>query len=60
LKPHADAALAGNLGALAQPLRVALCGSTVSPPIFDTLSILGRTSSLARIDRCLAQSAAVA
>jgi len=60
LKPHADASLGGNLGALAQPLRVALCGSTVSPPIFDTLSILGRTSSLARIDRCLAQSAAVA
>jgi hypothetical protein len=25
----------------------------VSPPIFDTLAILGRESSLARIDRAL-------
>jgi hypothetical protein len=26
----------------------------VSPPIFDTLAILGKTSSLARIRRCVA------
>ncbi len=54
LKPHADRCAGGNLGAVAQPLRVALCGSTVSPPIFDTLAILGKKSSLTRIDRCLA------
>ena len=60
LKPHAESAVGGSLGSLAQPLRVALCGSTVSPPIFDTLAILGRESSLARIDRCLAQSGVVA
>jgi hypothetical protein len=30
-------------------------GGTVSPPIFDTLAILGRQSSLARIDRAVGQ-----
>jgi hypothetical protein len=29
-------------------------GGTVSPPIFDTLAILGKDSTLGRIDRCLA------
>ena len=42
-----------KMGDLAQPLRVAVSGSTVSPPIFETLAILGRDSTLARIDRCL-------
>jgi glutamyl-tRNA synthetase len=37
------------LGKLAQPLRAALTGSTVSPPIFDVMAILGRDESLARI-----------
>ncbi len=37
------------LGKLAQPLRAALTGSTVSPPIFDVMEILGRDESLARI-----------
>ena len=45
----------GRLGNVAQPIRVAVSGGTVSPPIFDTLMILGRPSVLARIDRCLAQ-----
>lgn len=44
----------GNLGRIAQPLRVAVSGGPVSPPIYDTLAILGRNSVLARIDRCLA------
>ena len=42
-----------GLNKAAQPLRVAVSGSTVSPPIFDTLVILGKRSALARIDRCL-------
>lgn len=42
-----------NLGAVAQPLRVALTGSAVSPPLGETLAILGRESSLKRIDLCL-------
>jgi glutamyl-tRNA synthetase len=39
-----------GLGKVAQPLRVALCGSTVSLPIFDAVVILGRQKTLARID----------
>jgi glutamyl-tRNA synthetase len=38
-----------KLGALAQPLRAALTGSTVSPPIFDVLLWLGKEESLGRI-----------
>lgn len=41
------------LGKVAQPLRLALSGGSVSPPIFDTLAFLGQQRSLARIDRCL-------
>ncbi|MEE2971935.1 MAG: glutamate--tRNA ligase [Planctomycetota bacterium] len=44
----------GNLGRIAQPLRIAVSGGPVSPPIFDTLAILGRDAVLARIDRCRA------
>ena len=36
-----------------QPLRVALAGTAVSPGIFETLVVLGRDESLARIDRAL-------
>ena len=39
-----------QLGALAQPVRVAITGGTVSPPIFETLEVLGRTRSLARLN----------
>ncbi len=38
-----------KLGKLAQPLRAALTGATVSPPIFQVLQILGREESLARV-----------
>jgi glutamyl-tRNA synthetase len=37
-----------------QPVRVALAGTAVSPGIFETLVVLGREESLARIDRALA------
>ncbi|MGN6691415.1 MAG: glutamate--tRNA ligase [Sphingopyxis sp.] len=39
-----------GLGKLAQPLRAALTGRTVSPGIFDVLLLLGRETSLARLD----------
>jgi glutamyl-tRNA synthetase len=42
------------LGKVAQPLRVAISGTTVSPPIFESLEFLGRERTMARIDRCLA------
>jgi glutamyl-tRNA synthetase len=32
-----------------QPIRVAISGSTVSPPLFESLEILGRDESLARL-----------
>ncbi len=38
-----------KLGKVAQPLRAALSGSTVSPPIFEVMEILGRDACLARI-----------
>jgi len=39
-----------GLGKVAQPLRVAICGNTISPPIFDSITMLGRENTLARID----------
>jgi glutamyl-tRNA synthetase len=36
-----------------QPLRVALTGSTISPGIFESVTLLGRQQTLARIDRAL-------
>jgi glutamyl-tRNA synthetase len=41
------------LGKLAQPIRLAICGGTVSPPIDASLDILGRSESLARLARAL-------
>ncbi len=39
-----------GLGKVAQPLRVAICGTTISPPIFDSVSLLGKQRTLNRID----------
>lgn len=38
-----------KLGAVAQPLRVALTGRTTSPGIFDVLAVLGRQQTLDRL-----------
>jgi glutamyl-tRNA synthetase len=38
-----------KLGKVAQPLRVALTGTTVSPPVFDVMAVLGKDEALARI-----------
>jgi glutamyl-tRNA synthetase len=40
---------ATKLGAVAQPLRAALTGRSMSPGVFDVLAVLGRDESLARI-----------
>ena len=32
------------------PVRVAVTGRKISPPLFESLELLGRESSLARID----------
>ncbi|MEE9213105.1 MAG: hypothetical protein V3U29_10680 [Phycisphaeraceae bacterium] len=42
-----------KMGAIAQPLRVAVSGTTVTPPIDATLEILGKQATLNRIDLCL-------
>ena len=42
-----------KLGAIAQPLRAALSGSNVSPPIFEVMAILGRKETLGRIEDAL-------
>ncbi len=38
-----------KLGKVAQPLRAALTGKAVSPPVFDVMAALGREEALARI-----------
>jgi glutamyl-tRNA synthetase len=48
LRGHAEEA-AVKFGALAQPLRIALSGSTTSPGLFDVMEVLGREESLGRI-----------
>jgi len=42
-----------GLGKVAQPLRVALCGTTISLPIFDSVRLLGKENTLTRIDNTL-------
>jgi len=44
-----------GMGRVAQPLRVAVTGSAASPPLGDTLALLGREAVGRRLDRCLAQ-----
>lgn len=38
-----------------QPMRVAVTGSSVSPPLFESISALGRERTLERIDRARAK-----
>ncbi len=42
-----------KLGKIAQPVRVAVSGSTVSPPIDITLVLLGRERTIERLDAAL-------
>jgi glutamyl-tRNA synthetase len=57
VKQYCDAKSLG-LGKVAQPLRVAISGSTVSPPIFESLEFLGKDRTMTRLDRCLATAGA--
>ena len=43
-----------KLGKLGQPLRVAVCGTGVSPPFDITLALIGKARTLARLDRAIA------
>jgi glutamyl-tRNA synthetase len=42
-----------KMGKVAQPLRVAVSGGPVSPPIDVTIALLGKDKTLARLDRAL-------
>jgi glutamyl-tRNA synthetase len=50
--------LGSGLGKIAQPVRVAVTGTAVSPPIDATLALLGRERTLARLDAALARAPA--
>lgn len=43
-----------KLGKLAQPVRVAVTGSSVSPPIYTVLEILGKEKTISRLKKTLA------
>ena len=55
---HTGEMLDLKLGKVAQPLRVALTGSTMSPSIDATLLLVGRERTLARIERAQAKISA--
>jgi glutamyl-tRNA synthetase len=40
-------------GQMFQPIRVAVCGRKNAPPLFETLEVLGRDTSLKRIDQAI-------
>ncbi len=42
-----------KLGKLAQPVRVALTGGSVSPGIFETAAVLGKDRVLRRLDHAI-------
>jgi glutamyl-tRNA synthetase len=47
-----------SLGKLAQPVRVALTGSTVSPGIYEVIAVLGKERTLRRLNAALERVAA--
>jgi glutamyl-tRNA synthetase len=38
-------------GQMFQPIRVAVCGRKNAPPLFETLEVLGRETTLARVEQ---------
>ena len=46
-----------KLGAIAQPLRASLTGSTASPGIFEVIAVLGQAETVGRIRDALASGA---
>jgi glutamyl-tRNA synthetase len=47
----------GKAARVFQPVRVAIAGTTVSPGIFESVTLLGREETLARIDNALDRAA---
>jgi glutamyl-tRNA synthetase len=50
----AAAELGLKAGPMFQPIRVAVCGRKNAPPLFETMTVLGRDLCLARIQKALA------
>ncbi|MBX3381595.1 MAG: glutamate--tRNA ligase [Phycisphaeraceae bacterium] len=44
-----------GMGPVSQAIRIAIAGAAVSPPLGETLAVLGKRSALVRIDACLAE-----
>ena len=40
-------------GQMFQPIRVAVCGRKNAPPLFETLEVLGKESTLARVEAAM-------
>jgi len=53
LRRVCDDEFGGALGKVAQPVRIAVTGGPVSPPIFATIALLGRQPTLSRLSACL-------
>jgi len=57
LLDHSLRAAARELGLKAgqmfQPIRVAVCGRKNAPPLFETLEVLGKETTLARIGEAI-------
>ena len=46
-------------GQMFQPIRVAVCGRKNAPPLFETLEVLGKETTLHRIEEAIAKLASV-
>jgi glutamyl-tRNA synthetase len=61
IKEALESALVADLGLKPRlafaPLRVAITGRTVSPPLFESMELLGRDRSLGRLRRAVAEAA---
>ncbi len=53
LTQFCNESLEGKMGSMAPPIRIALTGGPVSPPIFATLAVLPKQEVLDRIQACL-------
>ena len=51
--------LSVKAGQMFQPVRVAVCGRRNAPPLFETLAVLGRDATLARIEQALEKAGSV-
>lgn len=57
---EAAASLGLKAGPMFQPIRVAVCGRKNAPPLFETMTVLGRDLCLDRIQKAVAKLASLA